>query len=371
MENKRIGVGIIGAGAVGWASRSHIPALKSLSNEYEIVALSTTNIESARIAAKKFDVPYAFDNVNDLVNLPEVDLVVVAVKVPHHFELVKAAIEAGKMVYCEWPLGNGTDEAIELASLAAEKGVKTFTGLQGHSLPELKFLKDTIESGYIGEVLSISMIGSGMSWGAITPAERNAYLLDPKNGATMLNIPFGHTMDGFSYCLGEFKEISATLANRRKESIILSTQTIIPQLSDDQIAVTGILENGAVASIHYRGGSSKGANFLWEINGTKGDIVITGLSGHLQYGQIEIKAAKNEDQELKALQIPAHYFEPGEVSPGFTADFSYAIKNAYRLVYRDIRKGTNNVPDFATAVKLHRFLDSIEKAAETGCKQLL
>lgn len=371
MENNKIGVGIIGAGEDGWASRSHIPALKSLSDEYEIVALSTTNIESARIAAKKFNVPNAFDNVNDLVNLPEVELVVVAVKVPHHFELAKAAIEAGKMVYCEWPLGNGTDEAIELASLAAEKGVKTFTGLQGHSLPELKFLKDTIESGYIGEVLSTSMIGSGMSWGAVTPAERSVYLLDPKNGATMLDIPFGHTMDGFSYCLGEFKEVSAILANRRKESILLPTQKAIPQLSDDQIAVTGILENGAVASIHYRGDSSKGTNFHWEINGTKGDIVITGPSGHLQYGQIEIRAAKNDDQELKTLQIPEHYFEPGEASPGLTADFSYAIKNAYRQVYSDIRKGTNHVPDFAEAVKRHRFLDIIEEAAKTGCKQLL
>ena len=46
---------------------------------------------------------------------PEVDLVVVTVKVPHHRELVPSALEAGKHVYCEWPLGNGLAEARKLA----------------------------------------------------------------------------------------------------------------------------------------------------------------------------------------------------------------------------------------------------------------
>jgi predicted dehydrogenase len=49
----------------------------------------------------------------------------------------------------------------------------------------------------------------------------------------------------------------------------------------DQVAVRGVLESGAVASVHFRGGMSRATNFHWEINGTDGDLVLTGGSGHL------------------------------------------------------------------------------------------
>jgi predicted dehydrogenase len=113
---KRIRVGIIGANPDrGWAAQAHIPALTSLSDDFEITALSTSRRESADAASERFGVP-AFDNHQDLVNNPAVDVVAVTVKVPYHLELVTAALGAGKAVYCEWPLGNGLKEAETLAA---------------------------------------------------------------------------------------------------------------------------------------------------------------------------------------------------------------------------------------------------------------
>ncbi len=92
---RRIRVGIIGANPDrGWAAQAHIPALKSLPNDFEITALSTTRRESADAAAKRFGVPLVFDNHYDLVNSAEVDLVAITVKVPHHLELATAALNA-------------------------------------------------------------------------------------------------------------------------------------------------------------------------------------------------------------------------------------------------------------------------------------
>jgi len=120
----RIRVGIIGASPDrGWAADAHIPALKLLSNDFEITALSTSRRESADAAGKLFEVPLAFDNHQDLVNRADVDVVAITVKVPHHLELATAALEAGKAVYCEWPLGNGLIEAASLAALAKKQGV--------------------------------------------------------------------------------------------------------------------------------------------------------------------------------------------------------------------------------------------------------
>src|SRR5438093_10475161 len=122
--SRRIRVGIIGANPDrGWAAQAHIPALKSLSDDYEITALSTSRRESADAASARFGVPLAFDNHNDLVNSADVDVVAITVKVPYHFELATAALTAGKAVYCEWPLGNGLQEAEALAALAKKQRV--------------------------------------------------------------------------------------------------------------------------------------------------------------------------------------------------------------------------------------------------------
>ena len=78
----------------------------------------------------------------------------VVVRVPSHYEPTKAAIEAGKHVYTEWPLGRTTAEAEELATLARAKGVHTAVGLQSRVSPALLYIKELIENGYVGEVLS-------------------------------------------------------------------------------------------------------------------------------------------------------------------------------------------------------------------------
>src|SRR5204862_5217872 len=104
---------------------------------------------------------------------------------PYHLELATAALDAGKAVYCEWPLGNGSKEAETLAALAKTKGVLAVAGLQARSAPSVAYLHDLIEQGYVGEVLSTTLIGSGMGWGA-TVEQSNAYLADKANGATML-----------------------------------------------------------------------------------------------------------------------------------------------------------------------------------------
>ena len=183
---KRIRVGIIGANPDrGWAAQAHIPALRSLSDDFEITALSTTRRESADAASKLFGVPAAFDNHQELVNSPAVDVVAVTVKVPYHLELATAALDAGKAVYCEWPLGNGLQEAESLTALAKKKGVLAVAGLQARSAPAVAYVRDLVEQGYVGEVLSTTLIGSGMGWGP-TVDPFNTYLNDKKNGATMI-----------------------------------------------------------------------------------------------------------------------------------------------------------------------------------------
>jgi predicted dehydrogenase len=105
--------------------------------------------------------------------------------------------------------GNGLKEAESLAALATEKDVLCVAGLQARSAPSVAYVRDLIEQGYVGEVLSTTLIGSGMGWGP-TVEPFNAYLNDKKNGATMLSIALGHAADALCHCLGEPGTIVST-----------------------------------------------------------------------------------------------------------------------------------------------------------------
>ena len=365
-RSKKIRVGIIGADPDrGWAKQAHIPALKSLSDDFEITALSTTRRESADAASKLFGVPLAYDNHQELVNSTSVDVVAVTVKVPHHLELATAALNARKAVYCEWPLGNGLKEAETLAALAKQKGVLAVSGLQARSAPSVAYVRDLIKQRYVGEVLSTTLIGSGMGWGP-TVEPFNAYLNDKKNGATMLSIALGHAADALCHCLGEIRELSATMTMRRKSFTVAGMGESKPMAVDDQVAVSGLLEGGAAFSIHYRGGSSRGTNLLWEINGTDGDLQLTADGGQAQLFEMTVRGGKGAQTSLEILPVPEEYrWAPPQ--PGLGTN----VAQAWARFACDYRQGTRLCPTFDDAVKRHRMLSAIETAAATGQRQRL
>src|SRR6267143_2059058 len=342
--DKKIRVGIIGANPDrGWAAEAHIPALKSLSDDFEITALSTSRRESADAASKLFGVPVAFDNYQDLVNRADVDVVAITVKVPYHLELATAALDAGKSIYCEWPLGNGLKEAETLAALAKKKGVLAVVGLQARSAPSVAYVRDLIKQGYVGEVLSTTLIGSGMGWGP-TVEPYNVYLNDKKNGATMLSIAVGHAADALCHCLSEVRQLSATMTRRRKSFMITETGETKPLTVDDQVCVTGLLESGAAFSIHYRGGSSRGTNLLWEINGTEGDLQLTATGGQAQIWELDVLGGEGDQSALELLTVPEQYRWAPPQGP------STNVAQAYALFARDYREGTRLCPTFDDAV---------------------
>src|SRR5437660_4634966 len=319
-----IRVGIIGANPDrGWAMQAHIPALKSLSDDFEITALSTSRSVSAAAAGKLFGVPLAFDTHHDLVKSAAVDVVAITVKVPYHFELAADALTAGKAVYCEWPLGNGLEEAERLAALAEKKGVLAVVGLQARSAPSVAYVHDLIKQGYVGDVLSTTVIGSGMGWGP-TEEPFNAYLNDKKNGATMLSIGLGHAADALCYCLGEVRELSATMTMRRKSFTIAKTGESKPMAAEDQVAVTGLLEGGEAFSIHYRGGVSRGTNLLWEINGTDGDLQVTADGGQAQIFDLTVRGGNGAQASLEILPVPEQYRSSQLQGPPLNVAQAYA-----------------------------------------------
>ena len=118
MAIEKIRVGIIGASMRnGWGRDAHIPALRALP-DFEVTAVSTSRQETADETAKHFRIPHAFADPYKMVQHPDVDLVSICVRVPFHHQLGIAALNAGKHLYCEWPLAATTEQAQQMRDLA-------------------------------------------------------------------------------------------------------------------------------------------------------------------------------------------------------------------------------------------------------------
>src|SRR5438552_19011742 len=98
-----------------------------------------------------FGVSAVFSDHEQLVSQPDIDVVAVTVKVPHHRETVSAALAAGKAVYCEWPLDRDLDDARAMAALAAKQGVRTVVGLQARQDAAIEVVQVLLGRGCGGE----------------------------------------------------------------------------------------------------------------------------------------------------------------------------------------------------------------------------
>ncbi len=363
--NRKIRVGIVGVSPNrGFASIAHIPALQALP-EFEIAAVCTTRQESAEAAARHFRIPMAFSDPEKLAQHPDVDLVTVSVKVPDHYRPVMAAIEAGKHVYCEWPLGRNTAEAVRMLDAADRRGIRHAVGLQGQVSPAINYVKALVAQGYVGRVLTATMIACAPNWGATID---RAYQADRANGANLLTITGGHTVDALCHCLGEFRQLTAFVVSQRDHIPLEATGEIVAKTAPDQLVVNGIIGDGAVVSFQIRGGMARGTDFLFEIHGEAGDLVLAATSRtSMQRQELTVKGAQGEGAALADLPVPGKYrWVPDRVPPGSP----YNVAQLYLRLAESIRNGTPARPGFDAAVARHRLLDLIERASETGMKQI-
>jgi predicted dehydrogenase len=360
MRESKLGVGIIGVSPVrGWAATAHIPALRALPN-YDIRALSSHSAESARAAGEVFGVRAVFSDHEQLVTQSDIDVVAVTVRVPHHRVLVSAALAAGKAVYCEWPLGLDVHDARAMAALAAERGVRTVVGLQARQAPAIEFVQELLSNGFVGEVLSTTMVGLSIPGGVI--GQPNAYMLDKTNGANMLTISVGHSLDLLTYVLGEFADLSAISDLRRPLINIEETGEQIVKTAADQIAVIGTLTSGAIASLHVREAVAGGTGFLWEINGADGTLRITADAALPEIYPLTVAGARGRN-EPAVLAVPPALTRKWPALTSLDGAPAFNVGRNYAAFAVDIDTGTHTVPDFADAVRRHEVIAAIERSA--------
>jgi predicted dehydrogenase len=357
----KIRVGIVGAtvtqGGSGWGANAHVPALKALPH-YELTAVCTSHEDTAKASAAAFGAEQAFHRFSDMAARPDVDLIVVCVRVPGHRDLVMAGLQAGKAVLCEWPLGANLAEAEEMAGLASQRSVKTVVGLQARSDPAILYAADLVKGGYIGEVLTANLItitqaqlqrGPGRIWQGVRA-----------NGANTLTIAGGHAIDALCAVLGEFAEVSARVSTRIPEWHTLDGKPV-PVDAPDSINVVGRMVGGAEVTVNVAAVPSNPGGNRMEIYGREGALVIR-ADGSLNIGPSQVHAGKGKEP-MAAMPVPAKY----KLAPeGMPAGPPYNVAQAYARLADALRAGRSFDVDFNLAVQRHKLIDAIERSSATG-----
>jgi predicted dehydrogenase len=356
VTQKEIRVGIVGANAKSsWAKVSHVPAINGLPG-LRLAAVATHNEQSAREAAEAFGADRWFSDPFAMIRDERIDLVTIAVKVPAHRELVLAALDAGKAVYCEAPLGRSVSEAEEMAR--AVRSNHTAIGLQGRHNPAVRRAAELVSSGRIGRPLSARIVSPTFGFGPKISVAHE-YFNKPLSGANLLTINGGHTLDLVEAVLGPIVEIEAKTEIRWPIVKLAETGEESVRETADYVAVVGKTRSGAAFTADIEAGvQPEKIRFSFEVRGSDGWL---SLSSDHPYGfqAGDLRLASNV-----AIEAP----EEAAVSGGLMGA-AINVGEVYAHLVRDLRAGVCSTPGFEHALHNARLIEAAKRAAERGERQ--
>lgn len=359
MADKPLRICLVGATpGSGWGPRAHVPAYKALP-EVELAAVCTAHEETAQAAAKEFGAPKDYADYRAMVEDPEIDIVSVATRILLHHPISRAALEAGKHVYCEWPLCVTSAQARELLELARGRSLRHMTGLQARYAPPLLRMKELLEEGYLGRPLTfhLSMFGGG----ALQPRpSASGFLARKDSGFGALTIAGGHSIDALCWLLGDIESLSAQVDSQIAEWTFPDTGEKVPVTSPDNVSFVARLESGAVGAVQISNTAMHGSGFRLDVHGVEGKITAASPA-LLELSLVTLRGARAGEAEQEIL-IPDRLIEVPGVDLGSAA---YNIAQLFRGFVKAIRSGTELSPNFQDGMRLHRLLEAIDRSSAT------
>ena len=362
----RIRIGLIGANIhQGWSPRAHLPALES-HPRFDLAAVCTRRQESADEAMAAFNAGSAWDDYNRMLADADIEAATVSLRVPSHYEPTMASLRAGKHTFTEWPLGRTTAEAVEMAEVAGQQGVRTAVGLQARANPAIVHLRNLVADGYVGRVMTCHV--RLMREGVLSRDSGRTWQRDNELGAHTLTIACGHTIDALCSVVGEFADVACVVSTQAATWHERDTGLDLPVTSPDNVLVGGNLRSGGVASVQIGSTAWAGSGYRMEIYGEEGTLVAFSMDSP-QLQQVSIRGARGGSNDLEELTPPADLHLAPEV-PGGSAynvgqlysQFAASISSAAR----GAASGGPDVPDFDHAVGLHRLIDAIRQSSDEG-----
>ena len=201
-----IGVAVVGT---GFGQKIHIPGFQH-HPDTELVAVWNRDLGKAKAIADSQKIPHAFNRLDKLLSLPEVEAVSISTPPFLHYEMGKQVLEAGKHLLLEKPMTLRVSETRELYQLAQQKGLIAIADFEYRFVPAWQRLAELLQEGYVGKTRLIKI-----DWLAVSRANPdrpwNWYSRKDKGGGALGAIG-SHAFDYIHWLFGPAKRLCAHLS---------------------------------------------------------------------------------------------------------------------------------------------------------------
>ncbi|KAH6609085.1 oxidoreductase family [Trichoderma cornu-damae] len=363
-------IGLSRSSASSWASAAHLPYLLSARGreKYQIVALCNSSVEAAKRAIEAFELPpetKAYGDPQAVADDKDIDLVVVSTRVDVHYSTALPSVKAGKKVFVEWPLAHDVAHAKDLVDAARASGSQTLVGHQGREAPPVVKLRQLLERGSVGKVLSseIRAYGGTIDREALTPGLK--YFTDRSVGGNVVTIGVGHLFDQVQHVIGDLQNLQSHLQLQRPNvllrdpatrQVVETVQSNVPDLViiNGTLAASQTAADGANVLFRLRRGQHfPGEPALsWAINGEKGEIRLQAFGG----------SSLHANSYAAPVTIEVHDFASDQVEK---IDWSWqgwqeelpVLARSVGVLYEHFADGVvEGAPSFETALVRHEQL---------------
>lgn len=350
-------------GTSWWADAMYLPALTRHPLADVRAVAGGRRRDHTREFAVRWDIPAAYDSLDEMLAAEELDAVLVLTPNAAHHPTAMRTLEAGLHVLCEKPLALTAQQAREMAEAAERTSAITMVPFTYRFMPAARYLKELVEEGYIGRPYHLNM---------------RYYTRFGHSGAYAWRFDVGEAGAGVSGDLGSHWVYMARWYFGEIAAVTAVFTHVVPraprpdgapfEAAEDTAMLLLEFENGAYGSIHvsslaYEPGPF-GQRHEFDLHGSAGTLRM--LCDWLTVQRVD--GCREGEPEAHELPIPDHIFGSARRDN---------VHDTYRDIFREqdhmtrgwisaIAGGRPASPDFRDGLAVQRVLAAADRSARQG-----
>jgi predicted dehydrogenase len=355
MDRGKIGVAVIGT---GFGQKVHIPGFQEHART-EVVAVYHRDIEKAKKIARlpqgvattiAHNIPFASDNFTEIINLPEVEAVSISTPPFLHYEMAKAALNAGKHLLLEKPVTLNVSEAKELYQLAEKKGLIATVDFEFRCVPGWQLFSELLATEYVGNkrLIRIDWLGASR---ADKSRPWNWYSSKEKGGGALGSLG-SHAFDYIYWLFGSVRRLSANFTTAIPQRVDPITGELKLVDTDDTCMLMLELADGTPCQVCISAVVHAPRPHWLEVYGDKGTLVL-GSEHQKDYIHGFRVWGNQVGKPLAEIEIPNRLVFPKNHADGRISAFIRVVDNWVQ----SIDKGEAIVPSLREGVYSQLLMD--------------
>jgi predicted dehydrogenase len=375
---KQINVGLIGYKFMG---KAHSHAYKDVGMFFDLPAqpvmkaLCGRDEAGVKEAAAKFGWESYETSWEALLQREDIDLVDITAPSDAHREIVEAAAQAGKHVFCEKPLALNLEDSVAMWRAAEKAGIKHMVGFNYRRVPAVQLAKRLIDEGAIGEIRHFR--GTYLQDFIVDPDFPLVWRLKREiAGSGPLGDLASHLIDIAHFLVGDIGEVIGMEKTFIKERQIPSSMTGLSATSkggamgkvtvEDATNFLFQFDNGALGSIEASRMCPGRKNYqTFEINGSEGSLSFS----FERMNELEFFSRSDASyaQGFRTIQVtePEHAYVEAWWPPGHVIGYEHTFVHEVKDLIEAIAADKMPQPSFADGVKCQAVVDSVIESAKT------